>query len=45
MSLFSNPILSREISHRMRDNKTFFVPMVYLAVLALVTLEIDLSSM
>lgn len=40
MSLFSNPILSREISHRMRDNKTFFVPVVYLAVLALVTLGV-----
>jgi len=36
----SNPILSREISHRMRDNRTFFVPVVYLAVLAVVTLGV-----
>jgi len=40
MSRASNPILSREISHRMRDNKTFFVPVVYLAVLATVTLGV-----
>jgi len=44
MSLASNPILSREISHRMRDNKTFFVPIVYLAVLATVTLGVYVLS-
>ena len=40
MSRARNPILSREISHRMRDNRTYFVPVVYLAVLAIVALGV-----
>jgi ABC-2 type transport system permease protein len=40
MSVPSNPILCREISHRMRDNRTYFVPVVYLAILAIVTLGV-----
>lgn len=42
-ALTDNPILSREISHRMRDNRTFFVPMIYLSVLALVTVGVYLT--
>jgi len=33
-----NPILSREVDHRMRDSRTYFVPMVYILVLGLATL-------
>lgn len=33
-----NPILVREIDHRMRDNRTYFIPMVYIFILGLVTL-------
>ncbi len=33
-----NPILIREIDHRMRDNRTYFIPMVYILVLGLVVL-------
>jgi ABC-2 type transport system permease protein len=35
-----NPILQREIAHRMRDNRTYYVPVVYLAVLAIVALGV-----
>ena len=42
-SLLRNPILSREVTHRMRDNRTFFVPMIYLSVLALVTVGVYLT--
>jgi ABC-2 type transport system permease protein len=41
--LWRNPILSREIDHRMRDNRTYFVPVVYISVLGLVTLGIYLA--
>jgi ABC-2 type transport system permease protein len=40
MSRARNPILAREISHRMRDNRTYFVPVVYLVILAVVALGI-----
>ncbi|HUT76289.1 MAG TPA: ABC transporter permease subunit [Polyangia bacterium] len=40
MRLCSNPILVREITHRMRDNRTYFVPVVYLSILAIVTLGV-----
>ncbi len=33
-----NPILLREIYHRMRDNRTYFIPAVYTLVLGMVTL-------
>jgi ABC-type transport system involved in multi-copper enzyme maturation permease subunit len=42
-ALFNNPILSREIDHRMRDNRTYYVPMIYLSVLALVTTGVYLT--
>jgi ABC-type transport system involved in multi-copper enzyme maturation permease subunit len=42
-SLLGNPILAREVTHRMRDNRTFFVPMIYLSVLALVTVGVYLT--
>lgn len=42
-ALPTNPILSREVSHRMRDNRTYFVPMIYLSVLALVTVGVYLT--
>ena len=42
-ALLCNPILSREVTHRMRDNRTFFVPMIYLTVLALVTVGVYLT--
>jgi ABC-type transport system involved in multi-copper enzyme maturation permease subunit len=38
VSFLSNPILSREVDHRMRDNRTYFIPMVYILVLGFVTL-------
>lgn len=38
-----NPILAREIDHRMRDNRTYFVPLIYLSVLALVTVGVYLT--
>ena len=41
--LWRNPILSREIDHRMRDNRTYFVPVVYISLLGLVTLGIYLT--
>lgn len=41
--LLGNPILSREIDHRMRDNRTYWVPMIYLSVLALVAIGIYLT--
>lgn len=37
-----NPILLREIYHRMRDNKTYFIPAVYTLVLGMVTLGVYL---
>ena len=40
--LWRNPILSREIDHRMRDNRTYFIPVVYISLLGLVTLGIYL---
>jgi ABC-type transport system involved in multi-copper enzyme maturation permease subunit len=42
-ALTGDPILSREGTHRMRDNRTFFVPMIYLSVLALVTVGVYLT--
>ncbi len=42
-TLFANPILTREVNHRMRDNRTYFVPMIYLSVLALVTSGVYLA--
>ncbi|MBU2572498.1 MAG: ABC transporter permease [Elusimicrobia bacterium] len=36
--IFRNPILNREIDHRMRDNRTYWIPTVYIFILGLVTL-------
>lgn len=43
-ALFSNPILAREVNHRMRDNRTYFVPVIYLSILGLATAGIYLVS-
>lgn len=42
-ALFKNPILAREIDHRMRDNRTYFVPLIYVSVLALVAIGVYLA--
>jgi ABC-type transport system involved in multi-copper enzyme maturation permease subunit len=42
--LFSNPILKREIEHRMRDKRTYFIPTVYLALLGLAAASVYLIS-
>ena len=38
MDRLRNPILIREIDHRMRDNRTYFIPMVYILILGMVAL-------
>jgi ABC-type transport system involved in multi-copper enzyme maturation permease subunit len=42
--LFSNPILMREITHRMRDKRTYFIPTVYLSLLGLAAAAVYLMS-
>jgi len=42
--LLRNPILVREIDHRMRDNRTYFIPTVYVFVLGIVTLAVYLVT-
>lgn len=36
--IFRNPILAREIDHRMRDDRTYWIPTVYTFILGVVTL-------
>ncbi|MCP4602081.1 MAG: ABC transporter permease [Proteobacteria bacterium] len=38
--LIKNPILRREIEHRMRDNRTYFVPLVYTLILGVVSFSV-----
>lgn len=42
--IITNPILVREIQHRMRDTRTFIIPAIYTAVLGLVTIGIYLVA-
>lgn len=42
--LFSNPILRREIEHRMRDKRTYFIPTLYLSLLGLAAASVYLMS-
>jgi len=37
MGFLRNPVIRREIEHRMRDNRTYFIPTVLLALLGLLT--------
>jgi len=41
--IFSNPILIREIEHRMRDNRTYWIPTVYMFVLSLVVIGVYIT--
>lgn len=38
LPMLQSPILVREVDHRMRDNRTYAIPMVYILILGLVTL-------
>ncbi len=42
--ILGNPILKREIEHRMRDKRTYFIPTAYLVLLGLATAAIYLTA-